>query len=42
MTLTYCIKAYDTNKENESVVLFDSNREPMFDDLDFLTHVLRK
>jgi hypothetical protein len=32
ITPTYWIRAYDTEKKKEMVELFDSSREPMFDD----------
>jgi hypothetical protein len=35
MTLTYYIRAHDTEKEKEMVEWFDSNGEPMFDDPEF-------
>jgi hypothetical protein len=42
MTLTYWIGAYDIEKEKEMKNLFDSNREPMFDDLEFFDIYVEK
>jgi hypothetical protein len=42
MTPTNWSREYDIEKEKEMVEFFDSNGEPMFDDLEFLTLMLRK
>ena len=42
MTPTNYIRAYDIENEKEFVELFDSNGEPLFNDLEFLTPMLRK
>ena len=39
MTLTDWIRAYDREKEKESVEMFNSNGEPMFDDPEFFMRV---
>jgi hypothetical protein len=36
------IREYDIEKEKEMTKLFDSNGEPMLDDPNFLTPMLRK
>ena len=42
MTLTYWIRAYDTEKEKEMAKLFDSDGEPVFDDPEFFDSYVEK
>ena len=42
MTPTQWLRAYDIVKEKEIAQIFDSNGEPLFDDPEFLTPMLRK
>ena len=42
MTLTHWIRAYDKEKEKEIIEMFDSNGEPMFDDLEFFDTYFKK
>jgi hypothetical protein len=42
LTLAYWIREYDIEKEKEMVELFDSNGDPMFDDLEFFDTYVEK
>ena len=42
MTPIDWLRAYDIKKEKEISQMFDSNGEPMFDDLEFFNIIMRK